>query len=180
MNGIGKGASYSNITVENSMFQGHVFTLTCGGGCNQSGQYAVTSGFVHLYYNSFPDGSYFQDWKPGGDYQMIGNIFGDVPPNHGNCTIEGTNGNPAADFTVASYNMFGGGGASACGSTNFNGSAKYVNDSNGAAGIDLHLATGSPGIDTVAKSGVYMPSSDIDDQTRYCGTSPDVGADERC
>jgi hypothetical protein len=171
MNGIGKGATYSNITVENSMFEGHVLALTCGGGCDGGG-YAV-SGFVHLYYNTIFDGSYFQDWQPGGDYRMIGNIFGDVPPNHGSCTIEGTSGNAGASFTVASYNMFGS-GAGSCGPTNFNSTARYINGSNGAAGIDLRLQSGSVAIGK--GDPAFRPAADLFGTPRPVHMRADVGA----
>ena len=124
MNGINR-QGYRNVTLVNNFFQGHVLDMTGGGGVDASGTYAF-SGFVHIYYNTIPDGSDFQDWAPGGDYEIVGNIFGDIPPNHGACTIEGTHGNPDARFKIARYNMFDG-GAKACGATNFNGRATLVN-----------------------------------------------------
>ena len=88
MNGIDR-QEYRNVTLVNNFFQGHVLDMTGGGGVDSKGTFAF-SGFVHIYYNTIPDGSYFQDWAPGGDYEIVGNIFGDIPPNHGKCTIEGT------------------------------------------------------------------------------------------
>jgi len=174
MNGINR-QGYRDVTLVNNFFQGHVLDMTGGGGVDSKGTYAF-SGFVHIYYNTIPNGSYFQDWAPGGDYEIVGNLFGDIPPNHGDCTIEGTNGNPDVPFKVARYNMFGG-GARTCGSTNFNGDASYVNEKNRAAGIDLHLTANSPGLDR--GSLTLHPRLDIDGHLRPLRLPPDVGASQR-
>jgi hypothetical protein len=174
MNGINR-QGYRNVTLVNNFFQGHVLDMTGGGGVDSKGTYAF-SGFVHIYYNTIPDGSYFQDWAPGGDYEIVGNIFGDIPPNHGKCTIEGTEGNPDVRFRVAQYNMFGG-GARSCGPTNVNGDARFVNDKNRAAGIDLHLRADSPGLGR--GSPALHPRRDIDGHLRPLRLPPDVGASQR-
>ena len=174
MNGIDR-QEYRNVTLVNNFFQGHVLDMTGGGGVDSKGTFAF-SGFVHIYYNTIPDGSYFQDWAPGGDYEIVGNIFGDIPPNHGKCTIEGTSGNPNVPFRVAKFNMFGG-GAGACGSTNSNGRADYVNGKNRGAGIDLHLTDNSPGLGRGSPD--LHPRLDIDGHLRPLRLPPDVGASQR-
>ena len=174
MNGINR-QGYRNVTLVNNFFQGHVLDMTGGGGVEAAGTYAF-SGFVHIYYNTIPDGSDFQDWAPGGDYEIVGNIFGDIPPNHGACTIEGTHGNPDVQFKVARYNMFDG-GAKACGATDFNGRARLVNETDRAAGIDLHLLAQSPALGRGSAGG--HPRFDIDGNLRPLRAAPDVGADQR-
>jgi hypothetical protein len=149
--------------------------MTGGGGVESAGTYAF-SGFVHIYYNTIPDGSYFQDWAPGGDYEIVGNIFGDIPPNDGRCTIEGTHGNPDVQFKVARYNMFEG-GAKACGATNFDGRAMFVNETDRAAGVDLHLLADSPGLGR--GSAGDEPRTDLDGHLRPVRAAPDVGASQR-
>ena len=180
-NGVGKGAAYWDITVQNTFFQGHVLQMTCGGGCDASGQFMIlakdpTTGqqtYVHLYYNTIPNGSYFQDWQPGGDYEIIGNIFGDVSPNHGRCVIEGTNGNPDVPLSIVKYNLFAG-DAGACGGVNYHGDVRYVNATDRAAGIDLRLRSGSPGL----RHGdpFFRPSTDIFGTLRPRNVPADLGA----
>ncbi len=174
MNGINR-QGYRDVTLVNNFFQGHVLDMTGGGGVESAGTYAF-SGFVHIYYNTIPDGSYFQDWAPGGDYEIVGNIFGDLPPNDGRCTIEGTHGNPDVRFKLARYNMFEG-RARACGATNFDGRAMFVNETDRAAGVDLHLLAHSPGLSRGA-AGIE-PRADLDGHLRPLRAAADVGASQR-
>jgi len=181
-NGIGKGARYWDILVENTMLQGHNIDLTCGGPC-EGGSYAVlardpTDGsrsYVRFYYDTLPDGTYFSDWQPGGNYEFVGNIDGSVPPSWGSCTIAGTGGHARARFSVSQFNMFTS-GAKSCGPTNFIGNARYVNGAQRSAGINLHLKPGSPGLGR--GSTTLHPARDVDGRLRPVRFPPDVGADQ--
>jgi hypothetical protein len=116
---------------------------------------------------------------------MVGNIFGDIPPDHGNCDIEGTNGDQHATFSLVKYNIFDGsqpGTAAACGATNTNANPTFLNAGNRSAGINLHLSAGSAGINAIPTSfcsgNAACPTKDIDGQARPLGTADDTGADE--
>ena len=194
MNGISPNYNdirYKNWTLFNNTFQGHVLDFGCGGPECWNGpapHYAVlASGYFHIYFNSIPDGSYFQDWQPGGDYQLVGNVFGDSPPNHGACTIGGTNGNSNASFSVVKYNVFSS-GASSCGDpTNVNGADGFLNsdvtEAARAAGIDLHLTAGAPAIDLVpaafcSANPSICPPFDVFGNPRPVSPNWDAGAAE--
>ena len=179
-NGILNGTHYWDILVENSMFQGHVLSLTCGGP-TCGGDYAVLAAdpktgqraYVKFFYNTIVDGMYFQDWQPGGDYEIVGNISYS-PPDDG-CTIPSTWAT-GASFTLARYNLFSR-DAGSCGPTNRAGEAAFVNVSNPQAGIDLHLRRGSAGI--AAGDPDLHPRTDIDGQQRPLAWRPDIGADQQ-
>ncbi len=185
------GNTYFNILLENNVFDGHQVQISCGGTCTtvNGNQYAVkavvppgypnsgTPAFFKLLYNNFGASTSLNDFQPGGDYELIGNIDSDVSPSAGSCDIAPTDvpGGTTAHFTIASYNMFAHGGATACngyGVGNINAAATYVD----LAHLNYHLANGSSGIDAgPTTSGATSVPTDLDSHTRPCGAAWDVG-----
>jgi hypothetical protein len=177
--GIGKGAYYWNVRVENSFFEGlHAFDVNCGGPCSYAFKARTPSGgrsYLELHYNTFANGTRINDVEPGGRYEMVGNIVNGIPNGGGGCYIPADDGKQSASFTRVEYNMFTS-SASRCGPTNFDGSPSFVNTDETAGPVDLHLRPGSAGIDRLPAG----PTRDIDGVSRPCGGAHDVGADEFC
>jgi hypothetical protein len=97
--------------------------------------------------------------SPGTGMDFIGNVM-----RAGSCTAQGS---PVP--INWRYNVIQGG---TCGSTDRNAPYGFVDINS-----NLHLAAGAAAIN--AGDPASYPSRDIDGQTRFLGTAPDAGADER-
>jgi hypothetical protein len=169
---------YWNMTVENSYFEGfHPFKITCGGPCSDYAfQARAPSGkpsYLRLYYNTMASGISVENVEPGGVYELVGNLVRGPSNNGGACNIDASSGKRDASFTKATYNMFSS-GASACGPTNSNGQAAFMNTDERAGPIDLRLRPGSPGIGRGDPS--FQPRSDVEGKLRPFRWRPDAGA----
>jgi hypothetical protein len=176
--GISKGAFYWNLRITNSFFEGlHAFDLNCGGPCTYAFRARTPSGrrsYLKLYYNTFANGTRINDVEPGGRYEMVGNIVNGISNGGGHCYIP-ADGGRSAKFTRVRHNMFTS-GASACGRTNVNGKARFVNLNELLGRVNLRLKRGSPGIRR--GSLTIRPRRDIDGKRRPVRIRPDLGASQ--